>query len=100
MGEDCGKYNKSKIWPYMTSRKEFSLGSSDKEKVTELRLWCQEYFSSEIIYDSGLFMTLNKVKDLIQNEQEGNRHLSYEREFDLIVKIEDIDEEAVRAQNH
>ena len=45
-------------------------------------------------------MTLNKVKDLIQNEQEGNRHLSYEREFDLIVKIEDIDEEAVRAQNH
>ena len=40
-------------------------------------------------------MTLNKVKDLIQNEQENGRTLAYEREFDLVVKIEEIDEEAV-----
>lgn len=78
----------------MTSRPEYSLSKNDREKVQELRNWCSEYFSSELIYDSQLFMTLNKVKDLIANEQTKEFQQTYEREFDLIVKVEALDEAA------
>ena len=61
----------------------------------DLRTWSLEYFSNEIIYDSSLFMTLNKVKESIANELNRDTPLGYEREFDLIVKIEEIDEESV-----
>jgi hypothetical protein len=58
-----------------------------------LRNWSKEYFANEIVYDSNLFMNLNKVKEIILadlTKVHNNLPLSFEREFDLIVKVEDI----------
>lgn len=58
-----------------------------------LREWSKEYFANEIIYESNLFMNLNKVKEIINadlTKVHNNLPLSFEREFDLIVKVEDI----------
>ena len=46
-----------------------------------------------MIYDSSLFMTLNKVKETIISDSNKEVPLPYEREFDLVVKIEEIDQE-------
>lgn len=58
-----------------------------------LRNWSKEYFANEIVYESNLFMNLNKVKEIILadlTKVHNNLPLSFEREFDLIVKVEDI----------
>lgn len=81
------------MWPYKTSRTEFSLNDTDSEKVKMLRNWSKEYFANEIVYESNLFMNLNKVKEIIHadlTKVHNNLPLSFEREFDLIVKVEDI----------
>ena len=46
-----------------------------------------------MVYDCSLFMTLNKVKETIISDAKEEVPLPYEREFDLVVKIEEIDEE-------
>lgn len=86
-------HKKHQVWPYKTSRTEFSLNDTDSEKVKKLRNWSKEYFANEIVYDSNLFMNLNKVKEIILadlTKVHNNLPLSFEREFDLIVKVEDI----------
>jgi len=67
------------------------LNPVDKEKVQELKEWSKVYFANEMIYDSSLFMTLNKVKETIISDSNKEVPLPYEREFDLVVKIEEID---------
>ena len=58
-----------------------------------LREWSKEYFANEIIYESNLFMNLNKVKEIINadlTKVHNNLPLSFESESDLIVQVEDI----------
>lgn len=76
------------IQPYQSSGKGFNLAPIDQEYVRELRAWSREFFKTEIIYESSLFMTLNRVKEYIQNEMKNPP--GYEREYDLVVKIEEV----------
>jgi hypothetical protein len=59
----------------------------DQEKVRQLRTWSRAFFQSEIFYEGSLFMTLNRVREYIQLE--ATKPQSYEREYDLVVKIEE-----------
>jgi len=45
-------------------------------------------FASELVYDQILYHSLNKVKEIILSDNKNQP--GYEREFDVIVKVEDI----------
>ena len=55
------------IQPYQSSSKTkgYNLAPIDQEFVRQLREWSREFFKSEIIYDSSLFVTLNRVREYI-----------------------------------
>jgi hypothetical protein len=76
------------IKPIHTSKAEFSNNATDSTKVMELRTWQKDYFTNELIYDHMLHSNLNKVKETINRDTD--QQPSYEREFDIIVKVEDI----------
>ena len=55
-----------------------------------LKEWSENYFRNELIYDGGqLYLLLSKVREHINNE--ATNPVSFEREFDIIVKIEDLE---------
>lgn len=66
--------------------------------MTKYRAWLQDYFANEFNYESTLYMSLNKVREFIMNEQSAiqqksrniNSSLNLPREYDLVVKVEKI----------
>ena len=62
--------------------------------IDKCRKFLRDYFENEFIYDNTLYMTLNKVRDYINNQQMMNNTVTYEKEFDLLVKVEDIKEKS------
>lgn len=93
----------SEVKPYAHSSKEFTLTQLDREKVIELREWLQVYFAKDFQYESTLFLSLNKVREFIMNEQSAikkqnryennmntNQVNNMPREYDLVVKVEKV----------
>lgn len=80
------------VKPYMMSGTGYSLTNVDQDKVKKLKDWSRNFFQNEIVYEGTLFMTLNKVRESIQIENANGQKPSFEREYDLVVKIEDIEE--------
>lgn len=65
--------------------------------MSRYRAWLQDYFANEFNYESTLYMSLNKVREFIMNEQSsiGNPKMrnnpgtgNMPREYDLVVKVE------------
>ena len=77
-----------------SSKKEYSFSPQDKQMIDKCRKFLRDYFENEFIYDNTLYMTLNKVRDYINNQQMMNNTVTYEKEFDLLVKVEDIKEKS------
>ena len=77
-----------------SSKKEYSFSSQDKQMIDKCRKFLRDYFENEFIYDNTLYMTLNKVRDYINNQQMMSNTVTYEKEFDLLVKVEDIKEKS------
>ena len=50
--------------------------------------WSREYLPTQTIYDNNIFISLTRVREMIQNEQKAQ--VSYERKFDVVVKVEEI----------
>jgi hypothetical protein len=59
----------NEIRPYLSSSKEYTLTAADQDIVSRYRLWLQDYFANEFNYESTLYMSLNKVREFILNEQ-------------------------------
>ena len=76
--------------PFRTSREDFNLSHVDTSMVTDLREFALNYFANNQFLASTQFMSLHKVKDTIINDRKNTEGLPYEREFDLLVKIEEI----------
>jgi hypothetical protein len=98
-GEDGNKEESkvsARVTPYKTSSKEFSHSKIDFEIVTRYRNWLAEYFTNEFNYESTLFMNLNKVREFIFNESsnlpKGGQNFNYPREYDLVVRVDEIKE--------
>jgi len=58
--------------------------------VQDLRTFSQDYFLNELFYEQNMVMTLHKVRETIINDQKNPNPLPYEREFDLVVKIDEM----------
>jgi len=58
--------------------------------VTDLRAFSLEYFKNELFYEANMVMSLHKVRETIINDQKNPNPLPYEREFDLVVKIDEM----------
>jgi hypothetical protein len=79
------------IKPFVTSKKEYTVNSTDTLKVQELRDWQRKIFKSDLIYDT--VYNLNKLRETISRDQKAQP--DYEREFDLVVKVEELDRETI-----
>ena len=57
----------------MTSKPDYNFTDQDKHIIDRYRRFNREYFENEFMYESRLFMMLNKVRDMINNSQMMNK---------------------------
>jgi len=88
-----------RITPLLSSTKDFTFTKDDQQSIKSIREWQANYFKTDFNYEQTLFYSLNKVRELIMNEQ--SQMKSYKRfeggagayqslgprEFDIIVKV-------------
>ncbi|CDW77815.1 alpha telomere binding protein [Stylonychia lemnae] len=90
VGED--QEVQSHYLPLKLSSKDYTMTLQDRDIIKRYREWSKEYFLNEFLYESQLYITLSKVRDIISNEMiSGNKNDSI-TSFDLIVQVEQIDE--------
>lgn len=69
--------------------------------IDKLRCWIRDYFQNDFHYESLLFMQLNKVRDYIFNQQiaAAQNANNYFKEYDLVVKVDDVREQEPNQEN-
>lgn len=63
-----GEVVPAKYLPFKISGKDYSMSLIDKAMLKRYREWSWQYFVNDFVYESMLFLSIAKARDMIMND--------------------------------